>query len=304
MKKTILFLILGSGIAYSQNSLNSAPLNSSNLSQSGFSFLNKAIERNDNDIDIKLSLEGKKNDIPQKVKLLIQEEIKPESVNQQGGGNGPTKKDSSYLKNFGPVYLIKAPNGLAVYVLMDHTDMAYGGWSYGLILYDPKADQAGTKIEWISGKWFQGLSKDLKLFDKDQSLKKPLIAFQKNVFDDSSELVAEEYVHNGNTVSGAVYHYFFIGTDLSLKEVLELEVRSINEIDQDSWFVRKIVKRKKSELTIEVTLEKKGEKSVVVGSLLMKSNGAGSPFEIVNKILKNKQYKNFLYASDDDDYSR
>ncbi len=286
------------------------------IEKTDFSFIKTAIHRPDNDMDIGPSLKGKKVEIPKKIRAVLQTEAKEDFgglvkfIAQDSEGSG-VKEDEIWdyyglhpLKTYGPVYLVKAPNGLEVYVLMNLRSGSMGGWSYGLLLYDPKTGKASKSATWISGKWLDGLDKDLRMFEGDRCLTKPMISFDDINSDGQKALVVEERVHNGTMVNAGIYHYFFIEKDLSLKEVLELEARLLNLNDESTWFYRRITARKKNELTVKVTLEGDGKSSTPIGTIVLKSDGNDAPFKMDHKNVTNGEYKDFMFFSEDDEYFR
>lgn len=286
------------------------------IEKANFSFIKTAVHRQDNDMDIGPSLNGEKIEIPKKVQAVLQAEAKEDFgslvkfIAQNPDGSNFTENEfwKNYaphpLETYKPVYLVKTPNGLEVYVLMNLRSGVYGGWSYGLLLYDPKADRVSGNITWLSGKWLDGLGKDLKMFEGDRCLEKPFITFDDINSDGRMALVVEERVHNGNMNNAGIYHYFFIEKDLSIKEILELEARLLNLSDETTWFYRRIAARKENEITVEVTLEGDGKNPIPVGSVVLQSGGNDTPFKMVHKNVKNGKYKDFMFISEDDEYFR
>jgi hypothetical protein len=283
------------------------------LSKMDFSFINTAVHRRDNDMDITgPSREGEQVKIPLKVQAVLQSAAKADlkdivqliADDDQNGSFSNwhfTEKDiPDPRKTYGPVYLVKAPNGLEVYGMMDLKTL--GGWSYGFVLYDPKTDRAGADMDWISGRWLDDRDLEEAVPGGHHLLERPFVSFDDLYSDGRTALVVEEREHNGTIVNGAAYNYFCMEPDLSLKEVLTFEPRLLNFSHTQYWFLRKITARKRNELTVTITMESEGEAPQPVGTVILRSKGGDKPFRVIHKVVKNKRY-DYYVAPWNDPYS-
>ena len=182
---------------------------------------------------------------------------------------------------FGRTYLLDGPgrNQLYVFVL----NGLYGQTQYYFFLYSPITHRFTDKPASIYGKWLDGFYGDK---DGPQLLKSPFVEFKdvgKETF-----LVVEDYAHNGSVYNAAVYRYFRIGKDLSLKQILALEARAIwsfGDDDSAGLLLRelKFIDAKSAVITTYLQPYKVGSPRRLVGHVKIGSSGDGMPFKVLER---------------------
>jgi len=136
-------------------------------------------------------------------------------------------------------------------------------------------------------------------------MQRPYVFFDDLNQDQEPEIVIQEQVHNGSLYNGVVYHYFFIGADLSLKEILALEARLIDILsEKESGLIIRIVE-KLGPNRIKILVRTEGsigaKRSTPVGEILLEAPDADSPFAIKSKIAFVEKYEGLLVTGSEDD---
>jgi hypothetical protein len=104
-------------------------------------------------------------------------------------------------------------------------------------------------------------------------LRRPLVSFEDLDHDGHSEVIMQEWSHNGTAYNAAVQHYFSIDTDLQLWPALALETRSYLDIPpRDTWVVRTIRSMGHDTLAIHASLLLPDGKQRAIGEAVLIRN--------------------------------
>ncbi len=197
------------------------------------------------------------------------------------------------LKEFyGPIFMIKAPQGKQLYVYK--VILPFSASNYYFILYELETKVATENPPYIYGKWMEGKEQNIGMVPRYLYLEKPLVTFDDINLDGKQEIVIQEMVHNGTVYNGVIYHYFTIENNLSLNRILALETR-IYILDKkgDEVVFRTLEKLSPNQIKLKVIIRdlKDSAKYKDIGEVILKSKDASSPFEIVKKNVKIKEYE-------------
>jgi hypothetical protein len=101
--------------------------------------------------------------------------------------------------------------------------------------------------------------------------------------------------------NGVVYHYFHLGRDLSLNQVMALETRVVDHNEsrrplhakEEGRIIQEITKRKRTELLLETFAADSTGPSArrKVGEVVLRSAGLGRPFTVAERHPFDKKYE-------------
>lgn len=189
---------------------------------------------------------------------------------------------------YGPVFRIKTPTGLDVYVFEEIGPT--GGSNYYFTLYDAKTGRLTKEPAYIYGKWL-----DMFFGDKDSSLlKRPFISFTK--INGKESMIVEDYGHNGTMYNAAIYRYFRINNNLSLTPILAVERRAIWPSDKP--YLQTVARKlkftgdKSAEIFTYLYSENRTP-PLYLGKVSIKMTDKGQ-FKINKKYYKDKKYEYVL----------
>ncbi len=266
------------------------------ISKTGFSFLKTATESKTNDFDCFGNPDGPKILLPEKVRIVFEEEAKKdfEDLVQYNVNIKQAEEDMpDPQKVFGPIYIVRGFDNIAVYGLHVNGWGSVGdsiGNLFCFVIYDSKKEKIVKEPIWTSLRWV------------DLSFENPFVSFEDITGDGDKEIVVQEVLHNG-TETSALYYYYSICTDFSLKEILDLETRLTPVGDWwDEGYTsidRKIIGHQKNQITVEVTMKGDDKPIIDIGTMILKRDNAYSPFKIFQKNVKTKDgvLKELLYIN-------
>jgi len=209
--------------------------------------------------------------------------------------SGPLPMRSLY----GPIVRIPAPRGRFLYIYRQDGEVGYS-W-YVPILFDPKTHAATQVPPRIYGKWtdaFEELTPG-----KGHLVRKPIVAFDDVDQDGAPELVIQERAHNGPAYDAALFHYFHVGDDLSLRRVLVVETRQIDALEEGhgarrrspDLVTRTVEKTGRGTVRLHVRLESPdGQRAREIGTLSLRSATPGTPFTIAERTVRLEEYEAVL----------
>lgn len=196
---------------------------------------------------------------------------------------------------YGPIFRVDAPHDRHLYVFKLYDEVGGITTCYFLLLHDPHSNKLSKEPPCIYGRWTDVMNQG---GEDSRLMKRPYVFFDDLNLDKEPELVIEEQVHNGNVYNAAVYHYFHVGKDLSLKHLLALEARLIDPFSEkeSGLIVRKIKKLGPNRIKIVVSTESStgANKSEAIGEILLESPDARTPFVIKSKTVFVERYGGML----------
>jgi len=210
--------------------------------------------------------------------------------------SGPLPMRSLY----GPIVRIPAPRGRFLYVYRQDAEIGYS-W-YVPILADPKTGAVTQVPPRIYGKWtdaFEELTPG-----KGHLVRKPIVAFDDVDQDGAPELVIQERAHNAPAYDAALFHYFHVGDDLSLRRVLVVETRLVDALEErhgarrrsPDLVTRTVEKTGRGTVRLRVRLESPDGQHAPreVGTLTLRSATPGTPFTIAERMVRLAEYEPVL----------
>ena len=275
------------------------------LDHADLSFMTKALARKDNDIDYFDHQKGKLVSLPKEVQGVLKRVVLKnyEGVLRLEYGGSSTDKSlvngvQPLKELYGTIFRIDTPDHLQLYGVYVDLYGSFGGGDYFFILYDPTTGNATKEPTWISSHW-AGVGDH----PEDTPLVKPYVSFE-DIFDGGpKEVVLEEFFHNGTESNAAIYHYYYVGQDLSFKEVLAVKNRfpthwHTGDSEEAGYHFATVLRNVKSlgpsQLSVETTLQMNDNSLVDVGTTLLKCGKPGQPFKISAKKVKNREFEGFL----------
>jgi len=278
------------------------PVMAGNSSQPDFKqpVLKTAIARSDNDIAITDDKTGMRVSLP----IAVAKEIHKLALNAYGQRVDWIRKQGGALEfpalkeSYGPIFRLDAPHKRHLYLfkLMDRFDFT----CYLLLLHDPLSKRLTKEPPCIQGKWTEMMQRR-----ESTPMKRPYLFFDDLNLDQEPELVIQEQVHNGTTYNAVVYHYFHIGTDLSLNQILALETRLIDLFSEkeSGLIIRTIEKLGPNRIKILVSIENStgAKRTAPVGEILLESPDAATPFAIKSKTALVEKYEGLLVTGSEED---
>ncbi len=207
--------------------------------------------------------------------------------------SGPLPMRSLY----GPIVRIPAPRGRFLYVYRQDAEIGYS-W-YVPILADPRTGAVTAVPPRIYGKWtdaFEELTPGT-----GHLVRKPIVSFDDVDQDGAAELVIQERTHNGPSYDAALFHYFHVEDDLSLRRILVVETRLVDAFAEERgsrWrapdlITRTVEKTGRGTLRLRVKLESPDGQhaSREIGTLTLRSASPGTPFTIAERMVRLAEYE-------------
>jgi hypothetical protein len=172
-----------------------------------------------------------------------------------------------------PVYRVTGFGPLELFV--GEVKISVGPDFFFLILFDPVSNRVTREPARIEARWPQGFGAE------DRLVKLPLVSSGRLLDSGKRQVVFEERVHNGTVYNAVVYHYFDIGADLKLTQVLAVEARTLDP------FLRKVYLRQLSQVgpdelredLFAVPIGGRGPRRRL-GYSLLETKGPGAPFRL------------------------
>jgi len=268
--------------------------------------LKTAIARADNDITTTEDRTGRKVALPRAVSNKIHElAIKEYRQKVDWIRKHEDPPWFPKLKEvYGPVFRVDAPRDRKLYIFKTQHELGLTSCYY-LLFYDPHTTKLSQEPPCIIGRWSDLMQGEQAEKEGSALMQRPYVFFDDLNQDQEPEIVIQEQVHNGSLYNGVVYHYFFIGADLSLKEILALEARLIDILsEKESGLIIRIVE-KLGPNRIKILVRTEGsigaKRSTPVGEILLEAPDADSPFAIKSKIAFVEKYEGLLVTGSEDD---
>lgn len=192
---------------------------------------------------------------------------------------------------YGPVFRLKAPNALNLYVFtlypLGH-HVTWGEWYY-FLLFDPGSRKV-TRNPFSMPTSF----KQSSLFCE------PLVHFLDVNLDGRPELVIERTARNGTMYDAAIYHYFHVTEDMDLKLLMALEARVVDLFSGESGLVvRTFECLGKNRIKIDVHLQDPAgtPHHPRVGTAILEAKDRTSAFQVVEKNIRAARYAGALLTA-------
>ncbi len=231
-----------------------------------------AFVTNDNDIrlDDDTRPHGRRVGIPQAVASQIYAAAKGVLPKTPGDDDG----DFTCESLFPDTYRISVTDKL--YLFVSELYWAPGARAFFLILYDRTTHAVTKNPLTVDSNWPQNFGA------KDPLVRRPFVSFADLFHDGKHQIVFEERVHNGNMYNGVIYHYFSIGSDLSLIPLLERETQLLAFDGDQAVFVRELEWIAPNRLKLETFRVSKSQRTSM-GYVILESSPTGSPFRVVSR---------------------
>jgi hypothetical protein len=257
-----------------------------------------AIVAQDNDLSLDKQPKGERVGVPKAVQQTIHTVARKAFENWKRAAQGSSEAQKYFEMKlndvYGMVFRIEAPQKKALFIFQENG--LFGAIFYHLILFDPHKNVVTQSPPRIYGKWMQGGFWGAKLLE-------PLISFDDLDQDGSPEIIIQERVHNGTMYNAAVYHYFKVGPDMSLHQILAMETRLIDLYTEDlgGLIIRRVTKLAPNQVKLETFLEVEHRKPQKLGETILIRDGGYSPFQISSHHIINPQYKGLLITGSEKD---
>lgn len=272
------------------------PLLAAPPSSADFSSITQALVRSDNDFDYFDHTAGNHVPLPTKVQLALQKHAKDfylEALKDENPRYLPVPKDVLHT-----VFKVQGPQSLELYVAYYERLGIYGDCFF-FFLYDPKS-------QFVTKEPVEVDSRKLGVGDKpsDYPLKKPYVSFVDLYGNGSMAMIFQEYYHNGTISNDCIYHYDFIGKDMSLSEVLAVKSGfhtryfdekepTENSVPHDVAVFRQVKPLGNNQLEVATFLSVDEKTPFLAGTTLLKSNKPGEPFKKAGVKVNNNQFGGF-----------
>lgn len=175
----------------------------------------------------------------------------------------------------GKVFRVAGPAGLQLYVARRY--FAFNPVDY-FVMYDPRTGAATAAPPLVSTRWSSVFAKHDWLF------KAPIVRIEAARGDRPPLVVVEEQLHGGTVYNAVIYHYFEVGRDMALTQVLAVEARAMLESSVPRSLVQDYIVRKATFLTANrVRLDVSSRSSrtpAFQGSVLLERDHPGQPFHV------------------------
>jgi len=196
---------------------------------------------------------------------------------------------------YGAIYRVDIPRGRQLYVV--RLALLAGG-QYKLIVFDPASRTVSAAAETV---YFI----EWKDTTSGGSTELPIVSFVDLYGDGQSEIVFEEQEHVGSDVDWLTYHYFAIADDLSLRQVLTRQTRSVVRLppmtNPISAYNRRLTVLGHYRLRLDTSLSPFDEpsKAKPLGYAILGSDGPGLPFRVLSRHPVKPDYAEVLVRDDD-----
>jgi hypothetical protein len=217
---------------------------------------------------------------------------------EPGTADGVTCKDL-----FPDIYRISVPKHRALFVADIY--VGRGVSFFYLILSDPATGAVTRDPPRIGAKWPQSFGA------KDPLVKKPFVSSADLFQNHHPQIVFEERVHNGTAYNAVIYHYFDVGPNLALTQVLARETRVWDDTRNET-LDRKLTQLSSTRLrldTFAVSSDDSAQRKEL-GYVILESLGTGAPFRVTQRHPKDRHLKTGLVSymsgspDEDDDFLR
>jgi hypothetical protein len=184
----------------------------------------------------------------------------------------------------GSIVRITAPARAYLYVaeLVDSSGASF----HLLVAFDPARNAATPSPPMVVAQSTE-IGKDAGV------LEKPLVHFEDLDGDGQPEWVVEQIAHTGPGYTAAVYHYFQLRPDLSLRRVCALELRALDPASDGGGrrLVRTVTRVGPSKLQLVTLLQVADSEPRRVAVALLESHGAGQPFMVMERRALDPRYE-------------
>lgn len=199
---------------------------------------------------------------------------------------------------FSPVVKLDGPAGLQLYVAPRFFPLE-NSVDY-FVMYNPRTGAVTSSPPLIFTKWWQAFGAS------DQLIKRPIVRMQPARNGQPPLLMVEERAHNGTVYDAAVYRYFEIGKDMSLRQILAVEARA--RLLSDEYTERHATFLSPNRIRLDVSTSAH-RKWGAEGSVLLGRGGRGEPFHVSRRMPARGTSRKGLItycdsAKSDDDFLR
>ncbi|HKC01969.1 MAG TPA: hypothetical protein VKC17_01540 [Sphingomicrobium sp.] len=199
---------------------------------------------------------------------------------------------------FSPIFRLDAPAGLQLYVAPRY--FVLGDSVDYFFMYNPRAGAVTKSPPLIFTKWWETTRAN------DPLKKYPIVHMEDGRHGGPPILIVEERTHNGTVYDAAVYHYFEIGKDMSLTQILAVEARAFLLLDE--YTERKATFLTPNRVRLDVTT-RSPRRFGARGTVLLERSHSGQPFHVARRIPARGFPKEGLVtycdsAKSDDDFLR
>jgi hypothetical protein len=263
------------------------------INKADFSFLKNAKKWTFAKFDYFKEPKSSEEPVPEEVLQVFRTEAKEDFKNLVEYDSRDEMQDKDIpdpQKIYSPICVFDSPGPFKVYSLHIQGWSGVGdeiGNSYVFVIYDTVKKKVCQKPIDIDTRWGD-IGTDRT--DLPPTVVKPLIDFTDCFGTGSKALVVEDIEHNG-TWTAVMYHYYEIGPDSNLVDVLDLETRNTAT---GKWWEKgytemnqTIVSHKNNEVTVLVTMEGVDKPVIEVGTMVLGRKGPCEPFKIVKKNITN-----------------
>jgi hypothetical protein len=274
------------------------------LDHADLSFMTTALAREDNDIDYFDHQKAKLIPLPKEVQVALKTVVKKDYEAILKLEYGGSSNDKSIVNGvqplrelYGTIFRLDRPDHLQLYAVYVDLYGSLGGGYYLFILYDPATGKFTKDPAEISSHW-AGVGD----YPEDTPLVKPYVFFEDLFGGGPKEVVLEEFFHNGTESNAAIYHHYYIGQDLSFKEVLAVKTRfpthwHTGDSEEAGYHfatvLRKVIPTGPNRISVETTMQMDDKSLVDVGTTFLKCGKPGEPFKISGEKVKNRRSEGF-----------
>lgn len=235
----------------------------------------KAVHAADN--DIRLDRDIRSRPYPTMLPAIVTHKILAHVTNEIKRYFTPDewrKSRQSCATVFSKIFYVSGPAGLQLYVA--HRYFAVSDEADYFVMYDPRTGAITRTPPLISTKWDNVLG-------KDDWLNAPIVRIQPAHGGLPPLLIVEQQVHNGTDYNAIIYHYFEIGNDMSLTQILAVEARAILQSYRDEYTVRNATFLGSNRVRLDISSRSR-QKSEALGSVSLERAQHGQPFHVVRRI--------------------
>lgn len=119
--------------------------------------------------------------------------------------------------------------------------------------------------------------------------------------DGKEELITQERVHNGTMYNAVMYHYFQIGSDLSLRRILARETRLLDLFTESDGGVIERSPEFVSPLEVKLTVVLKRMRGSVpverLGEVILRRTNPNGSFQVAERRVFNAKYADLLVTA-------
>lgn len=174
---------------------------------------------------------------------------------------------------FSPVFKLMGPAGLQLYVAPRYFPL--GDSVDYFFMYNPRTGAVTKSPPLIFTKWWEATN------TSDPLKKYPVVRMEAARNGLPPLLIVEERTHNGTVYDAAVYRYFEIGKDMSLRQVLAVEARAV--LLSDEYTERNATFLTPDRVRLDVST-RSHRKWGAQGSVLLERARSGVPFHVTRRM--------------------